>query len=275
MNDAEVGDDGDVRSHRRHQPGDVATAPRPHLDHQVLRIVAGAENGERNTDLVVVRLGRRCSVRQSRREQILRRGLPRRTGDRDHRDDELIPAGRGEIAQRHRSVGDLDPGLHRVPGLDQHRGGAGAQGVARVGVAVLGFSPHGNEERPRPRLPRVGDDARDPHRGVAEDPAPGGRGDLGGRPGERRDLGAGSQSADLLGGDDAVIEGDRAGGEVLARSRAPSRGSARHPLPRPQPRRGEWPAVDRARSPRSVPQERRTRRRRRWPRHPPTGDCPR
>ncbi len=82
-------------------------------------------------------------------------------------------------------------------------------------MTVLGFTPHGHEQRTGSRLPGVGDDAGDPHRRVAERATPGCGGDLCRGPRERGSRRASGPRIDLLAGDDTVVEGNRRRGELL------------------------------------------------------------
>ncbi len=82
----DVDDDADVGLGDRRQLGDLADAAHRHLEHEHLAAGRRGEDRQRQADLrVEVLLGRgdRATLGDHRREQVLRRGLAGRAGDRD------------------------------------------------------------------------------------------------------------------------------------------------------------------------------------------------
>ena len=105
------GDDADGRWRNRAQPGDLAEAAHPHLQHEHLAAVVGAEHGDRQALLVVeaALVGDDAATGADRGGgEILGGRLADAAGDADDDGVEATGAPRGEVEQCLRRVGDLD-----------------------------------------------------------------------------------------------------------------------------------------------------------------------
>ncbi len=142
----DVDDDADVGLGDRRQLGDLAGAAHRHLEHEHLGAGGGREDRQRQADLrvEVLRAGDHADVRgQHRREDVLRRRLAGRAGDRDDLGAERAAPGARQ---------GLQPG-ERVLGLEDH-----ARLREAVVVGVVGrdeHAPRAGVERLRGEAPAV------------------------------------------------------------------------------------------------------------------------
>ena len=141
-------DHADVRLGDRGQLGDLPGAAHPHLQDERLGAGRSAEHDERQADLgvVVERTDDGAHLRaEHRADDVLRRRLAGRAGDRDHPGAERAAPGASEPVQREERVrvGEADPVAARplgVLGRDEHAPGAGVERLLRERAAVVARS---------------------------------------------------------------------------------------------------------------------------------------
>ena len=154
---ADVRDHADVRARERAELGDLAEAAHRELEDAELGVGLDAADRQRDADLGVVAPlgGDRAPLRRADRgEDVLRRGLPHRAGDRDEAGGAAVAHAAGERGERGEGV----------VGDERRRGAAGERVLDEVGAAA-----DGDEEVALLDPPRVGleaGDLRRPGRGL-------------------------------------------------------------------------------------------------------------
>ena len=148
MRRADVDDHPDVGLADRGELGDLAGAAHRQLEHERLRARRRAEDRQRHADLGVAVGGagdRRKRRREQRGEDVLRRGLAGRAGDRDDARAERAPPGARERAERG----------ERVLGRQQHARRARRERRSRC-AGPREHPPRAGGERRRGEAPAVG-----------------------------------------------------------------------------------------------------------------------
>ena len=124
---------------------------RAHLHDRNLRVRADAEDRQGHAD-VVVQVPLRGRDREMRGENLadefLGRGLAVRAGQADDGNPQLLPMPGRELLQRPERVREAEEAGVVALGvfIDDGIGGAGLEGLPRVGVAVERFALEGHED---------------------------------------------------------------------------------------------------------------------------------
>ncbi|SII94615.1 Uncharacterised protein [Mycobacteroides abscessus subsp. abscessus] len=162
--------DGDVGPDEAREVGEVADRASAHLEDEELRLLVGAQRGERDADLVVVRVRgphRRAGTGEEIGGEVLDGGLADRAGDGD---DAQLPgltqrfdAAAGELPERLGGVGDEDRRQRAVvdggDGFADDERGTGLHGGGGELDAVEVLSAAGDVDVTGADFAGVGDDS--------------------------------------------------------------------------------------------------------------------
>ena len=166
---ADVDDHADVGLGDVRQLGDLAGAAHAHLQHERLGALRCGEQLQRQPDLrveVAAADERPAMRRQQRGEDVLRRGLAGRAGDRDRLGAERAAPCAGERLERGERVvgGEQDAGgrafrVLGVRGRDEHAPGACRERLRGEAAAVVRLAGQADEQVARGDVARVDRDA--------------------------------------------------------------------------------------------------------------------